>query len=70
MTLGYEGLYDTEEKRFNKDAIITAVNDAIKPYQEQFVHLETFGKTLNYTTLEEFSHSFYLHLKNLNYTEL
>ncbi len=70
VSLGYEALYDTEEKRFNKDAIITAINDAIKPYQEQFVHLETFGKTLNYTTLEEFSHSFYLHLKNLNYTEL
>ena len=70
VSLGYKGLYHTEDKSFNKDAIITAINDAIEPYQEQFVHLETFGKTLNYTTLEEFSHSFYLHLKDLNYTEL
>jgi len=70
VTLGYEALYDTEHQSFDKDAIVTAINDAIKPYQEQFKHLEPFGKTLNYTTLEEFSHSFYLHLKNLNYTEL
>lgn len=70
LSLGYKAMYDAQERRFNKDAIITAINDAIKPYQEQFIHLEPFGKTLNYTTLEEFSHSFYLHLKNLNYTEL
>ncbi len=70
VSLGYESLYDTQSKRFNKNAIISAINEAIEPYQEQFVHLEPFGKTLNYTTLEEFSHSFYLHLKNLNYTEL
>ena len=70
LSLGYKALYNAQEKRFNKDAIITAINEAIEPYQEQFIHLETFGKTLNYTTLEEFSHSFYLHLKNLNYTEL
>jgi hypothetical protein len=70
VALGYEAMYDTERKSFKKDAILTAINDAIEPYQEQFIHLESFGKTLNYTTLEEFSHSFYLHLKNLNYTEL
>lgn len=70
VSLGYEAMYDTETKSFNKEAISTAVNDAIEPYQEQFIHLESFAKTLNYTTLEEFSHSFYLHLKNLNYTEL
>ncbi len=70
VSLGYEALYHTQEKRFNKDAIITEIHDAIAPYKEQFIHLEAFGKELNYTTLEEFSHSFYLHLKNLNYTEL
>ena len=70
LSLGYKAMYDEAEKRFNKDAITTAINDAIAPYQEQFIHLEPFGKTLNYTTLEEFSHSFYLQLKNLNYTEL
>ncbi|MEN8147024.1 MAG: hypothetical protein ABFR02_05340 [Campylobacterota bacterium] len=70
VSLDYEALYHTHDKSFNKDAIITEIHDAIAPYQEQFIHLEAFGKKLNYTTLEEFSHSFYLHLKNLNYTEL
>ncbi len=68
-TLGYEPLYNTQNKTFKKEAIITTINNAIKPYKERFLHLEAFGKTLNYTTLEEFSHSFFLHLKNLNYTE-
>ena len=68
--LGYAPLYSTENNRFDREAIINAIDDAIKPYQKQFAHLEPFGKELNYTTLEEFSHSFYLHLKNLNYIEL
>lgn len=68
-SLGYKPLYHTEEGTFEKEAIIRAINRAISPYREQFIHLEPFGKNLNYTTLEEFSHSFYLQLKNLNYTE-
>lgn len=69
-SLGYRPLYHTQSKHFDKEAIIRAVKDAIEPYQKEFSNLESFGKELNYTTLEEFSHSFYLHLKNLNYTEL
>ncbi|MGB5966151.1 MAG: hypothetical protein WBF77_13555 [Sulfurimonadaceae bacterium] len=69
VSLGYKALYHTESKTFEKDAIVKGIDNAIKPYQERFAHLEAFGKMLNYTTLEEFSHSFYLHLKNLNYTE-
>ncbi len=69
VTLGYKAYYHKEKNRFEKDAIITAISDAITPYQKQFTHLKPFGKTLDYTTVEEFSHSFFLHLKNLNYTE-
>ncbi len=67
--LGYQPFYITETKSFKKEAITSAINDAIRPYKEQFSHLKPFGKALNYTTLEEFSHSFFLQLKNLNYTE-
>ncbi|MDA3947355.1 MAG: hypothetical protein PF439_11820 [Helicobacteraceae bacterium] len=69
VSLGYKPLYHTESKRFEKDAIVKGIDAAIRPYKEQFTHLKAFGKTLDYTTLEEFSHSFFLHLKNLNYTE-
>ncbi len=68
-SLGYHPLYITETNSFKKDAIISAINDAIRPYKKQFSHLKPFGKALDYTTLEEFSHSFFLQLKNLNYTE-
>ncbi len=70
VSLGYKPLYYEESGRFDKEAITAAVNDAIEPYQKEFANLVPFGKQLNYTTLEEFSHSFYLQLKNLNYTEL
>lgn len=69
QALGYQPLFMPESGIFKKETIVSAINDAIRPYKEQFTHLEPFGKTLNYTTLEEFSHSFFLHLKNLNYTE-
>ncbi len=70
VALGYRPLYNAQSRHFDKEAIIRAINDAIVPYQKEFSNLKAFGKELNYTTLEEFSHSFYLHLKNLNYTEL
>jgi len=68
--LGYKELYDPSKKSFNTSAIITIVKEAIEPYQEQFNNLTPFGEALNYTTLEEFSHSFILNLKSLDYTEL
>lgn len=67
--LGYEPLYDEREHTFRKSTIVSRITDAIEPYQNEFTHLKSFGKELNYTTLEEFSHSFYLHLKNLDYSE-
>jgi len=70
VALGYKAMYDTNEQRFEKNSIITHIESTISPYQEQFPHLEAFGSELNYTTMEEFSHSFYIQLKNLDYTEL
>ncbi len=69
-SLGYKELYDPVQERFNTSEIITAIKEAIEPYQEHFSNLIPFGETLNYTTLEEFSHSFILNLKSLDYTEL
>ncbi|MCJ7766133.1 MAG: hypothetical protein MUP09_09375 [Thiovulaceae bacterium] len=69
LSLGYRPLYHEESGHFEKEAIIVAINSAIRPYKKEFTHLEPFGKKLNYTTLEEFSHSFYQHLKNLDYNE-
>jgi len=70
VALGYQALYDEQQKKFNRSAIITAIEEAIEPYQKQFSNLTPFGEALNYTTIDEFSHSYFLNLKNLDYTEL
>jgi len=68
--LKYKPLYDEQERRFDKTAIIDAIEEAILPYKEQFANLEPFGKALNYNTIDEFSHTYFLNLKNLDYTEI
>ena len=68
--LNYKPLYDEQEHRFDKTAIIDAIEEAIVPYQEQFANLAPFGEALNYNTIDEFSHTYFLNLKNLDYTEI
>ncbi len=68
--LEYKPLYDVQTQRFDKSAIISAIEEAIIPYQKQFANLTPFGEALNYTTMDEFSHTYFLNLKNLDYTEL
>ncbi len=68
--LGYNTLYDVDNSAFAKRAIISKVESIILPYQSRFKLLKPFGDKLNFTSLNEFSNSFYLQLKNLNYEEI
>ena len=68
--LGYPVLYDAENELFSKKAIIAKIDDIIKPQQSRFKLLEPFGNELNYTSMNEFSNSFYLQLNNLNFEEI
>ena len=68
--LEYQPLYDEKTQHFDKSAISEAIEEAITPYQKQFANLEPFGEMLNYTTIDEFSHTYFLNLKNLDYTEI
>lgn len=68
--LGYPILYNKEENNFAKRAITSQIENIIKPYQKKFKSLKPFGHELNYTSLNEFSNSFYLRLKNLNFEEI
>ena len=68
--LGYEKLYDSKEKEFNKKMISKRIKESIEPYQNIHPQLEPFGDLLDYSSLEEFSHSYYLQLKHLDYTEI
>lgn len=68
--LGYSVLYEKSENSFAKRAIVSQIDDIIAPYQKRYKSLKPFGSELNFTSLNEFSNSFYLRLKNLNFEEM
>ncbi|MCK4974186.1 MAG: hypothetical protein KAR81_02955 [Sulfurimonas sp.] len=68
--LEYSVLYDEENSSFSKKAIIAKIEEIIAPYQTRFKSLEPFGNELNFSSLNEFSNSFYLQLNNLNFEEI
>jgi len=67
--LDYQVLFDIDNNSFSKRAIISKIEDAISPFQNKFKSLEPFGNKLDFSSLNEFSHSFYLQLQNLNFEE-
>ncbi|OHE02591.1 MAG: hypothetical protein A2513_08925 [Sulfurimonas sp. RIFOXYD12_FULL_33_39] len=69
-TLGYDTLYTKESSTFSKRAIVSKIEEIIAPYQNRYKLLKPFGDKLNFTSLNEFSNSFYLQLKNLNFEEI
>ena len=68
--LGYTVLYDEESSSFSKKSIISKIESIISPYQTRFKLLKPFGNELNFTSLNEFSNSFYLQVNNLNFEEI
>ena len=68
--LGYTELYNPEEETFAKKAIISKIEDIIEPHTTRFKLLEAFGDELNFSSLNEFSNSFYLQIQNLNFEEI
>lgn len=68
--IGYKPLYDQASKNFEKRQIVNRIEKAIAPYQKQFKQLKPFGEKLAFSSLEQFSHDFYLQLKHLHYTEV
>jgi len=67
--LGFRPLYDHETRKFERRQIINRIEKVILPYQEQYKQLKPFGEKLDLSSLEQFSHDFYLQLKHLDYTE-
>ncbi len=68
--LDYTPLYDKENETFAKRTIISRINDIITPHQERFKSLESFSDDLNFSSMNEFSNNYYLHLQNLNFEEI
>ena len=70
IQLDYPSLYNEEKEVFSKKTIISRIEEIIKPHQNRFKLLESFGDELNFTSMNEFSNSFYLQIQNLNFEEV
>lgn len=66
----YKKLYDKDSNEFSKKLIISKIDDVITPYQKRFKSLKPFGDKLSYASLNEFSNSFYVQLKHLDFEEV
>jgi hypothetical protein len=66
---GGQRLYNPQSGTFQKRIIAERIASAIQPYGERYRGLKNFADELNYTDLDHFSQSFYLHIKNLDFTE-
>lgn len=62
-------LYDPLTRTFQEYSISERIARAIEPYQKRYKGLRNFAEALNYSDLDHFSQSFYLQIKNLDYTE-
>jgi len=69
-SLDYKILYNEEDESFMKKQIIARADDIIANYQERYKSLEIFSPELNFSSLNEFSNSFYLQIQNLNFEEI
>lgn len=67
---GYPVLYNKKENSFSKKLIISKIEDTIIPFQKRFKSLEPFGESLNYSSLNEFSNSFYLQVVELDFEDI
>ncbi|MFZ2889983.1 hypothetical protein [Sulfuricurvum sp.] len=63
-------LYNPITKIFARSLISERIEEAIEPYLERYKGLQNFAEHLNYSDLDHFSQSFYLQIKNLDYTEM
>ena len=68
--LDYKTLYNKETNSFKTKVILTRVDDIIKNYQARFKALESFSPELNFSSLNDFSNSFYQQIQNLNFEEI
>lgn len=68
-TIGEDVLYDTESNEFNKELISLRIKQSIEPFTDRHKALRDFSQHLDYSDLDRFSHSFYMNIKNLDFTE-
>ncbi len=69
-SLKYEELYNEDTSIFNEKLIISKIDNSINTHQDRFKSLQSFTKELNFSSLNEFSNSYYQQIQNLNFEEI
>jgi len=67
---GYTPLYNIKNETFSKRAIISRIDEIINPHKERYKSLESFSNELNFSSMNEFSNNFYLHIQDLNFEDI
>lgn len=67
---GETPLYDPLTRTFKENLIAQRIRESIEPYMSRYKGLNNFSEHLSYSDLDHFSQSFYLQIKNLDYTEV
>ena len=61
--------YDNTKKKFFKRELISEIADIVSQYKHQYKLLKAFGSELDFSSLNDFSNSYFTSLKNLNFHE-
>lgn len=68
--LQYKIYYNIENKTFSKRAIVSEIEEIIEKHQSHFKALKSFTDELKFSSMNEFSNSYYTQLKHLNFEEI
>jgi len=68
-SLDCDVLYNTDKEEFSKRTITSKIDTIIENHQDKYLGLVSFSNELNFNSLNEFSNSYYLCLKNLDFEE-
>jgi len=68
--LGCENYYNEEKEEFFKHSIIQRIEESVSKHQKKYKKLHSFVNELNFDSMNEFSHSYYHALKNLDFEEI
>jgi hypothetical protein len=63
------GLYDEQTKKLSKRSILNKLKKVLQDAQQTYTSLTIDDESLNFASLDEFSNSYYIMLKNLDFEE-
>ena len=63
------GLYNEQTQKLSKRSILNKIKKVLQEASKTYASLTIDGESLNFSSLDEFSNSYYIMLKNLDFEE-